>query len=166
MYTFMTTGTAKFLKTVTETHPTLQFHYMKSGTSTLVLYESSKKKSIFVSGRSLENLYAHGKIHHRGFVAMDFIPVMEDTMPVFEERTVKVLPDLQQMKGLVALRFLKQLKSNQYVILTQWEKERNYIDWKNSPDFKQTNILDLARLPAYFAERPFTNTYFMLKEED
>lgn len=165
MYSFMTTGTAHFLKTVTDAHPTLQFHFMKSGATTLVLYESEKKKSIFVSGHSFEHLYTYENIHKKGFVVMDFIPVMEDTMPVFEERVLAVLPKLHRLEGLVALRFLKQVKSNRYVILTQWETERHYVDWQRSPSFEQTNILHLARLPAYFAERPFTKSYVMLKED-
>lgn len=164
MYTFMTSGTTHFLKTVTDTHPKTQFYFMKSGTSTLVLYESSRKKSIFVSGRSLEQLHRYQAIQAKGFVAMDFIPVMTDTMPIFEERTLAMMPYLQQIKGLVALRFLKQFKSNQYVVLTQWETEQYYVDWQRSNSYEHTNVLNLARLPAYFAERPFTNTYVMMKD--
>lgn len=166
MYMFMTTGTARFLKTVTDSHPKSDFNFMNSGASTLVLYESAKKKGIFVSGRSFEVLHTSGSIHKNGYVAMDFIPVMEDAMPVFEERTLSIMPKLTKQNGVTALRFLKQLKSNQYMVLTQWQSERYYFDWKNSLNYNQTNVLSLARLPAYFAERPFTNTYTMLKEDD
>jgi len=166
MYMFMTTGTVRFLKTVTDQFPKLDFHYMKSGSATLVLYEGKKKKSIFVSGRSYEILYSNGAIDKKGFVTMEVIPVLDDTMPVFEEQTMRVLPKLEKQTGLTALRFLKQIKSNRYMIFLQWESERYYTDWKNSLHYSQTNILSLARLPAYFAERPFTNTYTMLKEDE
>lgn len=166
MFMFMTTGTVHFLKKLTAAHPTINFYFMKSGASTLVLYESTKKKGVFVSGQTFHILRSHESINKKGFVTMDFIPVMEDTMPVFEERTITMLPKLEKSKGLIALRFLKQLKSNQYVILYQWQSERHYVDWKNSSDHDKTNILQLARLPAYFAERPFTQTYTMLKEDE
>lgn len=166
MFMFMTTGTFHFLKTVTDKHPKIHFHFMKSGASTLVLYESKKKKSVFVSGRSYEVLHINGDINKKGFVTTEVIPVMEDSMPVFEERTLKLMPKFKSINGLVALRFLKQLKSNQYVIFQQWESEQYYFEWKNSLQYKDTDVLSLARLPAYFAERPFTNSYTMLKEED
>lgn len=166
MYMFMTTGTVRFLKTVTDRHPKHEFHYMKSGASTLVLYESSKKKSVFVSGRSYEVLHSFKEINKKGFITMEAIPVMEDSMPVFEERTLKLLPKMEQLHGLKAIRFLKQIKSNQYILLQQWESERYYYDWKNSLAYQDTDVHSLARLPAYFAERPYTNTYIMLKEDD
>jgi len=163
---FMTTGTVQFLKKITKAHPNIDFHFMKSGASTLVLYESTKKKGIFVSGRSFQVLHSYGSVHKKGVVTMDFIPVMEDAMPVFEERTMDILPALENIKGLVSLRFLKQQKSNQYVMLYQWESDRHYVDWKNNPEHDKTNVLQLARLPAYFAERPFTQQYTMLKKEE
>lgn len=166
MYMFMTTGTLLFLQTVTDKHPKHDFYYMKSGTSTLVLYESHKKKGIFVSGRAYEVLHDAGSLQLEGFVAMDVVPVKEDTMRVFEERVAKILPKLQQMTGLVALRFMKQVKSNQYMILTQWESEAYYDRWKTSINYEETNILSLALLPAYFAERPFTNLYKMIEEDE
>lgn len=166
MYMFMTSGTAHFLKTVTDRHPKHDFYYMKSGASTLVLYESNKKKSVFVSGRSYEVLHSFQDINKKGFVTMDVIPVMEDSMPVFEERTLNLMPKMEQLNGLVAMRFLKQIKSNQYIILQEWQSERYYYDWKNSSTYQDTDVLSLARLPAYFAERPFTNSYMMLKEDD
>jgi|SRR5690625_2700240 len=166
MYMFMTTGTVRFLKTVTERYPKQDFYYMKSGASTLVLYESTKKKSLFVSGRSYEVLHSFKEINKKGFVTMEVIPVMEDSMPVFEERAWKVFPKMERLNGLKAIRFLKQIKSNQYIILQQWESERYYVDWKNSSAYQDTDVLSLARLPAYFAERPYTNTYTMLKEDD
>jgi len=52
MYAFMTTGTSHFLKKITDKHPNIDFYFMRSGTSTLVYYENTKKKSIFVSGRT------------------------------------------------------------------------------------------------------------------
>lgn len=166
MWAFMTTGTAHFLKNVTDSHPNIQFYFMKSGTSTLVYYEGEKKRSIFVSGRSYGMLNSYGDMNKKGFVVMHHIPVMEDGMDVFEERFRKQLPAMQRAKGLLALRFLKQVKGNTYIVLTQWESERYFTDWQKSPEYEQLNTAKMARLPAYFAERPFTSTYYMMKEDD
>lgn len=166
MRAFMTTGTAHFLKNVTDSHPTIHFYFMKSGVSTLVYYESEKKKSIFVSGRSYDILANYGFMNKTGFVVMDSVPVMEDGMAVFEERFNKQLPTIQHAKGILAARLLKQVKGNTYIIFTQWETERHYTDWQKSSAYEQLTFSKLARLPAYFAERPFTSTYYMLKEDD
>src|SRR5699024_7564736 len=87
MWAYMTTGTTHFLKSIVDTHPDKNFYFMKSGGSTLVYYEDSRKKGIFVSGRSYDILYSFGTIHLTGFAVMQHIPVMAEEAPVFEERT-------------------------------------------------------------------------------
>lgn len=166
MWAFMTTGTAHFLKDLTESHPEINFHFMRSGVSTLVYYESKKKKSIFVSGRSFNILKNDGVLNEKGFVVMDFIPVTEEGMDIFEEKTKQQFSIIENTNGLITLKLLKQLKKNTYVILSQWETERHYKNWQKSDEYEQANFANLARLPAYFAERPFTSTYYMVKEED
>lgn len=166
MYAFMTTGTAHFLKNITDKHPTIPFHFMRSGTSTLVYYEDKKKKGIFVSGRTYEILHTFGEINKKGFVVMQVIPVTEDGMKVFEDKSKKLLNIVEKTDGLIAHRLLKQLKGRQYIIFTQWKTELAYSKWEKSDISKEAGFSTLARLPAYFAERPFTSTYTMIKDEE
>src|SRR5690625_2238922 len=132
MWAFMTTGTTHFLKNVTDAHPNKQFFFMKKAASTLVYYEDKKKKGVFVSGRSFSILSAYGTIQHNGFVVMDTIPVMEDGAAVFEDQVKKKISTIENAPGLHAARFLKQIKSNHFVILTQWKTEADYIKWQKS----------------------------------
>src|SRR5690625_2978187 len=104
MYAFMTTGTVHFLKNITDKHPTIPFYYMRSGTSTLVYYESEKKKGIFVSGRNYDILHQYGNINKKGFVVMQSIPVTEDGMKIFEERAKGQFSMLEKSGGLIAAR--------------------------------------------------------------
>lgn len=166
MWAFMTTGTTHFLKNITDSHPTIDFYFMKRAASTVVYYESNRKKGVFVSGRSFSILSTYGSIRKTGFVVMNNIPVMEDSMAVFEDRVKKQFPLIENSEGLHAARLLKQVKSNHYVILTQWKTEQDYITWQKSDLFKQMDFLNMARLPAYFADRPYTASYFMLKEDE
>lgn len=166
MYAFMTTGTSHFLKKITDQHPKIDFHFMRSGTSTLVYYESTRKKGIFVSGRTFEVLYSFGDIYKKGFIVMQHIPVTDDGMKIFEENARNQLPIFQARESLIATRLLKQLKSRQYIILTQWRTEQEYIKWKKSDQSDQFDFTKMARLPAYFAERPFTSTYTMMKDDE
>ncbi|MEI3607828.1 antibiotic biosynthesis monooxygenase [Pseudogracilibacillus sp. SE30717A] len=165
MWAFMTTGTTNVLKNITDSHPNIDFYFMKKAGSTLVYYEDNRKKGVFVSGRNFEILETYGALDKTGFVHMENIPVMEDGAAVFEDQVKKRLPLLEHTDGLNAARLLKQKKSNQYVILTQWKTEQYYISWQRSDLFKQMDFQNMARLPAYFAERPFTSTYIMMAEE-
>lgn len=166
MYAFMTTGTSHFLKKITDKHPNIDFYFMRSGTSTLVYYENTKKKSIFVSGRTFSVLYQSGDIFNKGFIVMQHVPVTEDGMKIFEEKVKNELPMFQAQEALIATRLLKQLKSRQYIILTQWRTEDEYIKWEKSDQHEKFDFSKKARLPAYFAERPFTSSYTMIKDND
>jgi heme-degrading monooxygenase HmoA len=165
MRAFMTTGTAHFLKTITEKHATLEFYLMKRAATTLIYYEDNKKKGIFVSGRAYDVIHTWNKLNRTGFVVMNHIPVSEEEMPLFEARTKKQLTTIQQINGVKAVRLLKEDKSNQYVILIQWQTEKDYAVWEKQSDHALTFSKN-TKLPAYFMDRPFTNSYYMLKEDD
>jgi len=166
MRAFMTTGTAHFLKNITDSHPTIDFYFMRSGASTLVYYENMKKKGIFVSGRAFDVLDSYQPMNKKGFIVMENIPVVEDGMDIFEERIKNQFPHIKKVQGIIAARLLKQVKGNTYVFLTQWETERAFIDFQHSKMFEKFNFTKMTRLPAYFAERPFTSTYYLLKEDE
>lgn len=166
MYSFMTTGTTHFLKNITDQYPDIPFHFMRSGASTLAYYEGEQKKGIFVSGRSYEILHQFGDVEKKGFVVMQSIPVTEDGKKIFEERAKSQFSMIEKSGGLVAARLLKQLKGLQYIIFTQWKTEQDYALWQRSDSYKEAGFSNLARLPAYFSERPFTSTYIMLKDEE
>src|SRR5699024_5167477 len=123
MRAFMTTGTTHFLKKIIDTHPEKNFYLMRSDTSTLIYYEDTKKKGVFVSGRSYDVEQDIGELHKKGFVVMDHIPVSEEELPVFKERTKRQLISFIQTPGILAIKLLKEHKSNTFVILTQWRTE-------------------------------------------
>lgn len=165
MYAFTTSGTLSFLQNLTDAHPRLACFFMNSGNSWLVYYEQEKKKGIFVSGRTYSILHTYGKLEKSGFVTMEHIPVTDDGVDVFKERFQQISSLLEKRKGVQAMRLLKQLKKQEYVVLTQWVTERYETDWRRSPAFEKNDVKKMARLSAYFAARPFTNSYTMLKEE-
>lgn len=139
---------------------------MKSGATTLVYYEDTKKKGIFVSGGSYDVVHDSGMLELKGFVVMDHIPVSEEEMPVFEKKTIRQLTTIGKEPGLSAVKLLKEHKSNTFVILTQWRTKGDHQQWKKQAETHALNFTETAKLPAYFMERPFTNHYYMLQDED
>lgn len=166
MWAFMTTGTMTVLERITDKHPNIPFHYMRSGTSTLVYYESDKQKGLFVSGRTFKILHSFAEIEKKGFVVMENIPVVEDAQDLFEDNVRKYLPKLEGAYGIQAIKMLQPKKGLTYCIITQWKSEEAYRIFKNSSMHDFYEEAKLARKPAYFAERPFTSMYYMLKDDE
>ncbi|MGX4670146.1 antibiotic biosynthesis monooxygenase family protein [Cerasibacillus sp. JNUCC 74] len=165
MIAHMTNGTADFLKKLADKYPNKQIWLMHSDTSSLAYYEDNKK-SIFVSGRDYDILLKNGEIQEEGYVVMNNIPVTEEGQPVFEDRFRKRKQDVENMPGFQALRLLKPKKGNTYIVFTQWQRVKDYENWKNSDQFKQSHKNQSAKPPAYFAERPFLSTYQMFVDEE
>ncbi|MDY0406223.1 antibiotic biosynthesis monooxygenase [Virgibacillus sp. 179-BFC.A HS] len=164
MKAYMTKGTYPVLKKIEEKNPGITFSYMEGSGGTLAYYEG-EGKSIFSAGRAFDILLTKGKIAEKGFVAMNNIPVLEEGQPVFEEQFRNRLKTIDNTPGFKAFRLLKPLKGHTYIVFTQWGSEKDFEDWKASPQFKAAHDKHAIKTPAYFADRPFLSTYHMVKED-
>lgn len=165
MWAFMTSGTYSFLKQIEEKEDQLNFYFMEGGTHVLAYYESEQKKSVFAAGRSYEILFQTGHLSESGYVVMNNIPVTDDNRALFEDRFRNRSKKIEVMPGFVAFRLLKPLKDSTYIVLTQWERKKDYELWTESEQFKQAHD-NKMRKPAYFGNRPFLHTYYLIEEED
>lgn len=166
MNVFMTKGTFDFLKKLKDKHADLDLFYMNGDGSTLVYYESNKKKSIFDSGRSFEAIIEKGQVKKKGYVVMNNIPVTEEGTAVFEENFRNREQHLDSFAGFQAFRLLRPKKGNQYVVFTQWASKEDFDAWKNSDQFKEAHKGGNVKQPAYFADRPFVTSYRMIDPDD
>lgn len=165
MKAYMTSGTEDFLVKMVDDHPQLDLFIMSNEASTLIYYED-EQKSIFAAGRGYNILLETGAMEETGFVVMNNIPVSDEGKPVFEANFRKQLQSVEEVPGIQALRLLKPLKGNTYVVLTQWHSEKNYDDWKESEAFSNAHKPSTVKPPAYFLEQPFIATYSMYVPED
>lgn len=166
MWASFTSGTYHFLQQLTNKHTTFEFHFMRSNRSILVYYEHKRKKSIFVSGNTYSVLHMEGTFYHKGYVTMEHVPVTDDGVKAFEDRLQQLFPDLIKRTGVVAMRILKNKQKNEYIMMTQWKNKRYEQLWRESSFYKEQNIQQFARISAYFAERPFTNEFYMIDEDE
>ncbi len=162
MYGFMTTGTTHFLKKLIKSHQTTTFYLMKYAGTTLVYYEHTKKRSIFVSGKTFKIIKQYGQLEQSGFVSMHHVPVMDDVKTIFEEKMVAPFQQMETTNGVTSIRFLQPTKGNTYVIFIVWNSEKAFQQWTR----EKIDFSSIVRQPAYFGERAFTQTYRMLKEDD
>lgn len=166
MWASFTSGTYHFLQELTQKHRQTDFYFMRNNQSTLVYYEHKQKKSIFVSGKTFSILQTAGPIQAKGFITMEHIPVTDDGVKLFQDRLASLFPELVDRSGVTAMRALKGVKKQEFVIMTQWKNERYEQLWKESPFHKEQDLRQFTRLSAYFAERPFTNEYYMIEKDE
>lgn len=165
MKVHMTTGSYDVLKKIAEKHRNLQFVFMQ-GTGGILAYYENDDKSVFSSGRDFEIVLSTGDIQKQGFIAMNNIPVMEESQPIFEEQFRKRQKNIESATGFQAFRLLKPLSGHTYIVLTQWGSAKDFEEWKASPQFKAAHDKQIIKKPAYFADEPFLGTYHVVKEED
>lgn len=165
MYAHMTTGTFSFLKTLINKDTSISPLFMQQGLNTTAYYESNSKKSTFSTGRSYEIIYQVGHLKQEGYITLDNIPVTDDSIKSFEMQFKDDFIPAFSMPGFVGYRLLKPLRGNMYTLLYAWESERYYKYWKESDEYKIFLQKSETRLPAYFANRPFTQTYTLIDED-
>lgn len=161
----MTGGTLSFLEKLAEKYPRITFYYMYNNSSTKVYYEGTGK-SVFTAGREYEVFLASGHMQVDGFVAIHHIPVLEESKPVFEKQISNRQKLMEAASGLQAFRLLKPITGDTYAVFTQWALRSDYINWKNSNEAEQFFSDKSIKKPAYFANRSFISTYFMVEEEE
>lgn len=167
MYASFTTGTYHFLKRLIQKHEHKhEFFFMKNNRTTVVYYEHERKRSIFAAGKTYQILASEGTFQTKGFVTMEHIPVASDAVSAFLGQAKNRFPDLAGRLGVVAIRLLKQVKKNEFVVLTQWKSDRYEEVWRTSPSYAFQNLQQFARQSAYFAERPFVNKYYMVAKDE
>ena len=70
---------------------------------------------------------------------MNNIPVTEEGRPLLEYRFKNRAGLIESEPGFIAIRVLRPIKSDTYVILTVWQKESDFLKWTNSKSFHQAH---------------------------
>lgn len=160
---FMTNGTISFLKGFEKKHPDVNFYFMSGKGGGLAYYE--EEKTIFTSGRGFDILIANGKLQQEGYVVMNNIPATSENKYILEDNFNKWDNTIEHMPGFQAFRFLRPLKGDTYVVLTQWRSSEDFDQWKQTEQFQELTKIQEIKKSAYFPSRPFTSTYHMYEEK-
>lgn len=138
MNVYITTGTFDFLQQLKEKHSNETIFLMQNGENTLLLHET-EGKTVFSAPRGYEVVDGKGTIEQKGFVVMNNIPVTDEGRPVLEYRFKNRAGLIEKEPGFIAIRVLRPIKSDTYIILTVWEKESDFNKWTNSTAFHQAH---------------------------
>jgi heme oxygenase (mycobilin-producing) len=138
MNVFMTGGTFDFLVKIKESHADESMLLMMKEDNALLLHET-ENSTVFKEPRSYEVLDSVGAFEKARFVVMNNIPVSDEGRPLFEHRFKNRDRSVEKMPGFVAIRVLRPLSSDTYVIATFWEDESNFEGWKKSDSFGKSH---------------------------
>lgn len=165
MNLFMTSGTIDFLSRLKERHPEKQLVLMASDFSALLLHET-KGKTIFNEPRCYEVIDSVGEIGENGFVVMNHIPITDEGRPLFEYRFKNRQRLVERQTGFVAIRVLRPIQGNTFVILTVWEDEYDFNRWRQSNDYQHAHPRNNKYQRDIFAGSPYTMKYVIATEDE
>ncbi|MED3551469.1 antibiotic biosynthesis monooxygenase [Cytobacillus praedii] len=166
MYIYMTTGTYNFLNKIKEKHPGESMFLMQNIENALLLHESDQP-SVFKTPRSFQVIDSAGALENKGIVVMNMIPVIEEERPLLEYRFNHIKSLFDKHNGFSAIRFLRPLKSDAYVILSLWQNEKSYVNWENSASYTtfKKEISTPAKPANLLIGSAYVTKYFIPEEE-
>ncbi|ATH94947.1 Heme-degrading monooxygenase HmoB [Bacillus glycinifermentans] len=135
---YITYGTLDFLKKIARQHDLENMLFMK-GPDSAVLFHETDGKSVFQAPRSYEVIDQSGTLEQTGFAVLNNIPVTQEGRPLFETRFKNRAGKIESRPGFKALKVLRPKDSDTYIVLTLWESEQAFQDWKNSTSFKEAH---------------------------
>ncbi|RFU64384.1 antibiotic biosynthesis monooxygenase [Peribacillus saganii] len=169
MYIYMTNGTYEFMKNKKDKAAGENMILMQNMETTLLLHETNGK-TIFSSPRKFESIDSVGELRQGGFIVMNNIPVTDEGRPVFEYRFKNRAGMIEKESGFIAIRVLRPLNSDTYVILTQWDNEQSFRNWQNSKSFENAHANKAPGAGGDTAKKIFSGssyvTHYVLAEED
>lgn len=166
MNIYITTGTYDYLKRIVEKYPSEKIVAMVNDDDdydSLLLHETSGE-TVFKQPRRYEVIDSSGEITKAGFVVMNHIPVTDEGRPLFEHQFKNRPRKVDTEPGFIANRVLRPLTSNTYIIITVWDQETSFENWKNSKSFplshgKPSSENGADEQPQIFASKSYVRKY-------
>jgi heme oxygenase (mycobilin-producing) len=171
LFIYFTSGTYDFLKVLAAKHENEKLVLLQNETNAVLIHESSSS-SFFSAPRSYEVIESAGQFTEPGFAVLNNIPVTDEGRPLFEYRFKNRKGQIENEPGFIALRVLRPIKSNTYVVLTFWEDEKSFNNWQNSSSFKKAHSKPdgqgdgTAKPPQIFAGASYITKYYRATDEE
>lgn len=162
---YITSGTFDFLNKMKEKNPNENMVIMQNNENAVLLHETMQK-TVFMMPKSYEVIHSIQSLENAGFAVMNYIPLTDEERPIFEFRFKNNHTPLQSQPGFRALRILRPRKGNTYIIITFWEKEEFYKDWKATSTYQNFfNQTDTASTQLQlFSGSSYMKEYFISNE--
>jgi heme-degrading monooxygenase HmoA len=109
-------------------------------------------------------LDAVGDINDGYYAVFNNIPVTEEGRELFESRFQNRAGMVEKEPGFAAIRVLRPLNSDTYIILTLWKDEKSFTDWQQSQAYNHAHAKrgtedGIDKRPNIFPRPSFVKTY-------
>jgi len=167
MNVYITYGTIDFLSKLQQKHQNENMVLLQKVNTSALIHETNGP-SLFSEPKKYVNIDQYGDlVSNSRFASIHHIPVKVEGRPLFEQLFKEHARLFEKEKGLTALRILKPLQSNEYIVLTFWEKEENFNNWKVSQSYRNAFEGKRGFLKRRNLFKPsFSTTYYVVLEEE
>ncbi|RSD29290.1 antibiotic biosynthesis monooxygenase family protein [Mesobacillus subterraneus] len=166
MNLYITSGTADFLLKLKEKHAGETMVLMNNNESSILVHETNGK-TVYSAPRKYEVIDSAGTFRNEGFAVLNNIPVTDEGRPLFEDRFLNRPRMIESEPGFIAIRVLRPVSSNTYIILTIWENESAFLNWQNSKAYDHAHKkrgteagIDQTR-PNIFESASYVSKYYI-----
>ncbi|WP_071396025.1 antibiotic biosynthesis monooxygenase family protein [Bacillus tuaregi] len=136
MKLYITSGTQAYLNKLITEHPNEELVLMQNEDQYILVHQTLAT-TIFKEPRRYEVIAALGNIPETGFVIFHYIPVTDEGRPLFEYHFKNQAITLEHEPNLAAIRVLRPLGSDTFLIITVWKQKTAYEDWKPAKAFEE-----------------------------
>ncbi|MCM3586071.1 antibiotic biosynthesis monooxygenase [Mesobacillus maritimus] len=168
MNLFITSGTRNYLKKMKEKYPEENMLLLGDEESAVLIHETASG-TIFNQPRKYEVIDSYGNFENAEYVVMNNIPVTDEGKPLFEYRFKNRNRQIESQPGFVAIRVLRPITSNTYIILTLWENRQAFEKWKTSESFQKSHAQQAGTQTTHphsiFTGPSYITTYSIAEEE-
>lgn len=162
MKLFKWIGTEEEAQRIIENASNDKIIFLKNDDEALLLQEADE--SSFEHVEAYEVLDRTGEFSTEGFAVLNNIPVTEEGRELFEQRFRNRAGLIEEEPGFIAIRVLKPLETDTYVILTMWKDEASFKGWQQSQAYNKAHAKrgtneGIDKRPNIFARPSFVTTY-------
>ncbi|MDX1807396.1 MAG: antibiotic biosynthesis monooxygenase [Paenisporosarcina sp.] len=171
MNIYLTSGTPDFMTSLREKHPNEKMVVLHGEGNAVLLHETSGK-TLFQTPRSYEVIDSSGELSDQGYFVFNNIPVTDEGRPIFEHRFTNRARAIEDEPGFIAIRVLRPMDSDTYIVLTEWTGPASFEAWQSSQAYnkaheKRGTDEGIDKRPNIFSSASYVSTYkTVVKKEE
>ncbi|MET0786707.1 MAG: antibiotic biosynthesis monooxygenase [Paenisporosarcina sp.] len=163
MNIYLTSGTPEFMLSIKEKHANEKMVVLHGEGNAVLLHETSGA-TVFQTPRKYEVIDSSGELSEQGYFVFNNIPVTEEGRPIFEHRFTNRLRAIEDEPGFIAIRVMRPISSDTYIILTEWTGPGSFEAWQTSQAYnkaheKRGTDEGIDKSPTIFSSSSYVTKY-------
>lgn len=170
MNIYLTSGSPEFMNSLKDKHVEDKM-VLLHGEGNAVLLHETNGDTFFQTPRKYEVIDASGELSDQGYYVFNNIPVTDEGRPIFEHRFKNRARAIENEPGFIAIRILRPIGSDTYIILTEWTGPSSFSAWQTSQAYNKTHEKrgseeGIDKLPNIFSSASYVTTYTTSKKNE